>query len=82
MGFSSSEQYLPPMSTQPPHQGSTREPPVRPNHKTRYPFIDYVTGEITWIAFDKYDSLLRNAGQKKVDKSEIPHWSPSKSKWQ
>ena len=52
----------------------------RPYHGTKFPRIDYFTGQITWVAFDKPDTLLRQDASS-VDKGNVPNWSPAAGEW-
>jgi hypothetical protein len=52
----------------------------RPFHGTKYPRIDYVTGQITWVAYDKPDTLLRQNATT-VEKANVPNWSPAAGEW-
>jgi hypothetical protein len=53
----------------------------RPNHSEKYPHLNYMTGEVTWKAYDAYDKLQRCNAQRNIDRSDIT-WRPSKSEWE
>ena len=51
----------------------------RPDHSAQFPYIDRMTGKVTWIAFDSYDKLQRCNAQRNI--KHVVTWRPSKSEW-
>ena len=63
-----------------PEPPKTKKQPQRPDHSETYPHLNYMTGEVTWKAYDKYYELNRCNAQRNI-KHEVT-WRPSKSEWQ
>ena len=56
-----------------------RKKEPRPDHSEMYPHLNYMTGEVTWKAYDAYDKLERHNAQRNIKHNVT--WSPSRSEW-